>query len=710
MARRRRTVDEIVHEVQRSAREQVIARAARGDVEIAEAWAPTLERLRDRLMRARPDEVQGIVYDAQREMARAAIRPTQRSIRAGSRVGLFANQRQHAELTAEDGPVRATARQREVSAPTLTAERARDIANARIRGETAPGGLRLSSRIHRRTREAAEHATQVVRSSIEARQSIFEASEAFLERAGAQMVVARPRYIDEIATAARVARDTGDRTHLLDAVERHARQMNALGEGNGRDGMYSLRSSVRQFTQDVQLRPQDVDRLLEQHMRDRAQYQARRIVRHDTAEAMRASYLESVRGQPYTQGLRWVLSPAHPRPDVCDLYAMQALHGLGPGGYPLDAVPETPHPLCLCQHEAIIDRFHFRRQLAEARGEEPPPREWENPNTQTAHEWLAEQPDDFRRELLGPTRQTIFDRSVADRNRVIDGRGRPIPVADVLSNLSRPAPTYTATRAPARLDPLQGLTGRYVGAAPLEGRGRDVVLALGDTTAGWEGRAREEMRAAIADTFPGIRIREPRIDRRSSIVVENVLDQGRSGDHDFTTREVTLDTEIMRQARVGSRAVTAGRRMTERQGRGVLVALHEEMHVTSPMSPLAYSDEGRVIEEMTNEGLARTLAVRLGMFTEEQALRIGSYPSAMSETLAWMGEHVPGMADATSSERLARLAQAGHRIRRRAAVIRRGEYAEVFLDALDVPPEGRETAVDGLRAIERLLDAPTTLP
>src|SRR5690606_3258478 len=117
--------------------------------------------------------------------------------------------------------------------------------------------------------------------------------------------------------------------------------------------------------------------------------------------------------------------PQHPRPDICDLYANQNLYGLGPGGYPPDAVPSTPHPNCLCVRVAIVDRFHTRRELARLNGEPEPPREWEVGGHETAAEWLARQPEEFQRELLGKTRYEVFRR---EPERVITAGGEPLPV------------------------------------------------------------------------------------------------------------------------------------------------------------------------------------------------------------------------------------------------------------------------------------------
>jgi len=75
-------------------------------------------------------------------------------------------------------------------------------------------------------------------------------------------------------------------------------------------------------------------------------------------ERMLITETNRARGQAYTQtcretdaviGMRLVLSPAHKKRDICDTITAKDDHNLGPGGYPLDQIPEYPiHPLCLC--------------------------------------------------------------------------------------------------------------------------------------------------------------------------------------------------------------------------------------------------------------------------------------------------------------------------------------------------------------------------
>lgn len=444
--KRRRAVDRIVEKVALQSRQRVIDITGHAELELDDAWAPILRSLRRRLAKAKAKDVPKLVQKATEELAVAAIEPATRSIQAGAQEGASYGARQASALVK---PMAAPASARAALAPGLTKRRIRKIASDRISGRTAVGKVNLSRRLHTSVGEAGRYAAHVVQSSIAAREGVFEAAERFIEGAP-QMRVPIPKYVREIVDAARLAEDSGDRTRLFEVVQKHRDQMERLGQGaDRRDGLYTIRSTVREFVREVQIRPEEVERLVDRHLADRAQFQARRIIRHETGEAHKTAYRVSVREKPHVKGIRRVLSPAHPEPDVCDLLAAQNLFGLGPGGYPLAKVPETPHPGCLCLEVPIVDEHHFRRRLAERRGEGEPPRTWEDPNLETADEWLARQPDSFRKKLLGPTRARIFD-DKSDRRPVIDKSGRPIPVGEVLgaASSSRGASARRLSSAP----------------------------------------------------------------------------------------------------------------------------------------------------------------------------------------------------------------------------------------------------------------------
>lgn len=81
-------------------------------------------------------------------------------------------------------------------------------------------------------------------------------------------------------------------------------------------------------------------------------YAARRLTRTEiTAAAGRATINASVIN-PFVVGIRWALSAAHPKFDVCDGYAKGGENG--DGVYPKDQVPTyPPHPHCLCNLQPV---------------------------------------------------------------------------------------------------------------------------------------------------------------------------------------------------------------------------------------------------------------------------------------------------------------------------------------------------------------------
>lgn len=278
---------------------------------------------------------------------------------------------------------------------------------------------------------------EVVR-SIRAGERVTRTAERVLD--ADRLRVVTPQHVEDLAgTALEASRgDPEGARAFRAAVDRWRGRIERLGQAGGQEaprGDFTMRSATEQLVRELEgATEEQIGRSVNRWVLERATYHARVIARTETAAAYRDSYERSLDGVDGVIGLRWTLSPAHPRADVCDLYANQDLYGLGPGGYPADEVPATPHPSCLCEQSAILDRHALRRELAVARGEPEPPREWESGRRETGAEWLARQPASVRHELLGPTRAAIFAR---EPERVITPRGAPIPVHQVLG---RPPP------------------------------------------------------------------------------------------------------------------------------------------------------------------------------------------------------------------------------------------------------------------------------
>lgn len=77
-------------------------------------------------------------------------------------------------------------------------------------------------------------------------------------------------------------------------------------------------------------------------IRSPAFMQAERVMRTEINRAHGEAYMAGAVKTPGFVGFRYLLSPAHPAPDICDLLSTQNLHGLGPGVYP--SREETPWP------------------------------------------------------------------------------------------------------------------------------------------------------------------------------------------------------------------------------------------------------------------------------------------------------------------------------------------------------------------------------
>lgn len=72
------------------------------------------------------------------------------------------------------------------------------------------------------------------------------------------------------------------------------------------------------------------------------------IARTEPMNAEHEARTLSMLASPVVGTARWELSSTHPKPDECDHLQDGDWFGLGPGIYPVDAIPARPHPRCLC--------------------------------------------------------------------------------------------------------------------------------------------------------------------------------------------------------------------------------------------------------------------------------------------------------------------------------------------------------------------------
>lgn len=85
-------------------------------------------------------------------------------------------------------------------------------------------------------------------------------------------------------------------------------------------------------------------------------YQAERLFRTELIRAHGESYMGMAFETDGVRGVRFMLSPRHPKPDICDTHASADLYGLGAGVYPTrESCPWPAHPNTFSYVVAVFD-------------------------------------------------------------------------------------------------------------------------------------------------------------------------------------------------------------------------------------------------------------------------------------------------------------------------------------------------------------------
>lgn len=101
-----------------------------------------------------------------------------------------------------------------------------------------------------------------------------------------------------------------------------------------------------------------------------ALYQAQRVFRTEINRAHGEAFMAGADLHPDFAGFRFLLSPNHPKHDICDLLATQNVYGLGPGVYPSrEKLPWPAHPNTLSYVEVV---YADQVSAADKAGKETP--------------------------------------------------------------------------------------------------------------------------------------------------------------------------------------------------------------------------------------------------------------------------------------------------------------------------------------------------
>lgn len=190
----------------------------------------------------------------------------------------------------------------------------------------------------------AAEATMLVNEVLANSLSTQALSRSMLESARRSIEDVRSRIVNDISLSDRVYRNAALTRGQVDGV---------VNRG------IALRRSAREIARDVA-------RFIRPNTPGGVSYAAMRLGRTELNNAFHTTTVRSIEDMPWIEGVLWVTSGSHPRPDECDDYANGDHDGLGKGVFQKDHVPGKPHPQCLCHVVTIsvgIETF-TRRYLA----------------------------------------------------------------------------------------------------------------------------------------------------------------------------------------------------------------------------------------------------------------------------------------------------------------------------------------------------------
>lgn len=131
---------------------------------------------------------------------------------------------------------------------------------------------------------------------------------------------------------------------------------------------------------------------------------AMRLMRTEINRAHGEAFMMSGADHPDFAGWRFLLSPAHPKPDICDLLSKQNLYGLGEGVYPSrEKCPWPAHPNTL-SFLAIV----FKDEVTEA----------DRAGKETPTEALARLTPEERVGVLGKGKAAIYEEGLLRRGMI----------------------------------------------------------------------------------------------------------------------------------------------------------------------------------------------------------------------------------------------------------------------------------------------------
>jgi hypothetical protein len=211
--------------------------------------------------------------------------------------------------------------------------------------------------------------------------------------------------------------DTGTAEEVVRAINQAIIQGNSASEATadllrrGEPVPVGLNGKERQAAAEA-IAPQAAALLTNGEESARANVQ--RVMRTELNRAHGEAYMAAAFEHPDVVATRFLLSPRHPRPDICDMHASVNRYGLGPGVYPRDRNPWPAHPNTISFVEVV-----FADEISPA----------DRAGKQTRIDWLHEQGGATQAAVLGGVRKRaaflagqVGERSIATKWKTLKKR------------------------------------------------------------------------------------------------------------------------------------------------------------------------------------------------------------------------------------------------------------------------------------------------
>jgi len=213
-------------------------------------------------------------------------------------------------------------------------------------------GLSLSRRLHTRLAENAREFNRILATGLrQGRSAVAIATELQKLNVTDPKV---PKYLRDLEAVLKGTKEG----RLADEIRRAREQA-----FQRKEGPLGIRGVSRRVVEAARSGSAErLDEALGAFLERKARYHAVVIARTEAQNAFRAAHVDQAKAVDWVVGIKWNLSSGRPsqRWHECDEYAV-ADHGMGPGVWPKDQLPERPHPSCMCYFTDVVDVERLRR-------------------------------------------------------------------------------------------------------------------------------------------------------------------------------------------------------------------------------------------------------------------------------------------------------------------------------------------------------------